>query len=411
MSIDLRAVTAEEFPTFNRAEETAFGTATPSLARQVEELSVLELDRTIAAFDGDRIVGTAASFAFDMTVPGGATLPVAGVSSVTVSATHRRRGLLRRMMRHQLDDVVGRGEPVAVLNASESGIYGRFGYGLANLYAAYRIDTRRAHFRELLPERAHPLRIVDRDQARAELPPIYDRCRRLRPGMLSQSDAWWGCVLSDNNTWKGPDNLFVVVADADERAGSGPGYALYKVDADAPPGHWTLSVWDMQAADPVVEAQLWRYLLDVDLVETVVAAPRPADCPLRWWLADPRQARTTELRDYLFVRLLDVERALAARRYPVADELVVEVTDPFRPANDGCYRIRGGPDSASCERTTTAPADLALGIEELGSVYLGGVRPSHLAAAGRIVERRPGALARADAFFGWPVAPICVTRF
>jgi predicted acetyltransferase len=173
-------------------------------------------------------------------------------------------------------------------------------------------------------------------------------------------------------------------------------------------GNWTLRVLDLEATDPVVEAQLWRFLLDIDLVRQFEAERRPLDCTLRWLFAQPRKVRISQIGDYLWVRLLDIERSLAAREYPTDDELVLGVTDPFRPENDGGYAVHG--EKSVCERTDREP-DLELDVGELGAVYLGQTRPSALAAAGRIVERTPGALARADALFAWPVAPNCVTRF
>jgi predicted acetyltransferase len=411
MPISVRPVDELEFDQWFATENAVFGEPTPRPELLAAERTVLPRDRTVAAYDGDTMVGTAGSFPFAMTLPGGSTLPVAGVTAVTVAPTHRRRGILAQMMEYQLDDVAGRDEPIAVLNASESSIYGRFGYGIAELFQTYRIDAARSAFAPAVPERSTPLRMLGKARARAELPAVYDLCRPLRPGMLDQSEAWWGCVLGDVRHWKGGGDLFVVIADADPVAGTGPGYVIYRLDTTAGTAQWKLTVFDFEAADAIVEAQLWRFLFDVDLVATVEVEARPLDCNLRWWFREPRQVKVTNVGDYLWVRLLDVERSLAARSYPVAGELVVGVSDPFRPDNDGVFALRAGPGRASCERARTAVPDVELGIDDLGAVYLGQTRLSALAAVGRVRERTPGGLARADALFRWPVAPACVTRF
>lgn len=409
MSIELRAIAEDEHPAFQLVESTGFG-ALPSGPEQLaEDRSVFEYDRTICAFDGDQMVATTTAYTFGLTVPGGETITAAGVSSVAVLATHRRQGILRRIMTKQLDDVAGRGEPVAVLNASESSIYSRFGYGLASFFQSWEIDTKRAFFRDH-HEDGFALRLVPKQDAKKDLMALYDSWRVERPGALSQSEAWWDCALSDHVDWRGGGPLFVVICEPDAGGAHRGGFATYEIDQSAHIGHWRLEVRDLVAADHAVEAHLWRYLLSVDLIGTVAAVARPLDDPLRWHLTDPRQVRTTELRDFLYVRILDVETTLASRRYPVADDLVLDVHDELRPATSGRYRITGRPDAANCERTD-ADADLVLGISELGSISLGGVTPRELARVGRIRERTPGAVERATAMFGWPLAPFCITRF
>lgn len=411
MPFEIRNVCdSAEFEAWYRAGEAMFGAPEAEGEDVALQQTLLPLDRTLAVLDGERMVGTAGAYPFDMTVPGGETLPVAGVTLVTVTSTHRRRGILRQLMSRQLDDVAARGEPIAVLNASESSIYGRFGYGIAQLYQRYELNTLKSAFARAIPERSRPLRLLNREEAAKELPSIYDACRLRRPGMLSQSEQWWSAVLARSQSWHGGGKLFVVVADADEGAGTGPGFALYRIDARDAAGRWTLTVFDMQAADHQVEAQLFRYLLDVDLVGKVVFEGRPLDCTLRWWLREPREARVVHVGDFLWVRLIDIERSLATRRYGAENDLVIDIDDPFRGEASGKYRVSGGPEDASCERTDH-PADLAMDISELGAIYLGQTRPSALAAAGRVSELTQGSLARADAFFGWPVAPDCATRF
>ncbi len=405
VTVELRPITDDELVHFHDVEARGFGDWKAAPGSVELDRPLIELDRTIAAFDGDDLVATNFSFPFEMTLPGGAAVPVSGVSGVTVAATHRRQGILRRMMHLQLDDVARRGEPMAVLNASEASIYGRFGYGLAESHQTWKIDPRRSAF--LAPVRDDlRLRLLGPDAARGDVMAIYDGWRRIVPGALSHSDRWWDCVLGPLRSWRGGGEIFVVVCEpGDDHTG---GYAIYTIDNTGP--RWTLEVRDLVTTDPDVEARLWRYVLDIDLVAMVVAAARPLDDPLRLRMVDPRQVRTTDVTDFLYIRIVDVAATLAARRYPVVDTLVLDVVDDVRPALGGRYLVAGGPDGATCERSD-APADLRLGVGELGSLVLGGVDIRHLAQVGRVVGCSASALDRAAAFFGWPVAPFCLTRF
>ncbi|MCU0267743.1 MAG: GNAT family N-acetyltransferase [Acidimicrobiales bacterium] len=407
MSIELRAIGDDEFPVWCAVCDAAFGSlVTEQFAAQ--QRSVTELDRTVAAFDADgSLVGTANDYAFDLTLPGGATLPVAGVASVGVLPTHRRRGVLRTMMAHQLEEIARRGEPLAVLNASESSIYGRFGYGLASLHQVWEIPTGRSAFIHP-PAVERRIRLVPKHLAAPVIAPIYDAFRRIRPGSLTRSDAWWACMLGDLVTWKGGGDLFVAVADGE---GDDPGgYVVYGVRQRGAIGDWTLVLHDLVALHPEVEALLWRYVLDVDLVGTVRAVARPLDDGLRHRLVDPRQIHTTAVQDYLWVRLLDIARALAARAYGTDGTLVLQVEDRFRPSVAGRYRLAVDGGDVACERTD-ADSDLACEVDAVGATYLGGVSWASLARAGRVQERTPGALRRADALFAWSPQPFCTTKF
>lgn len=414
MQIEIGGVGAEDHDEYTWVAATAFASPLTE-ERASANRAVVELDRLLAARHDGRIVGTAGAYSFDLTLPGGATVPTAGVSDVTVSATHRRRGILRRLMERQLDDVVARGEPLAVLNASESGIYGRFGYGLASLFQTVEVATAAAGFRRPVPEPARPLRLVPQAEAAVWLAPIYEAAAGGRPGTLSRTDDWWGCVLGPIHTWKGGGDLYVVVLDPDERPGGlGGGYAIYTLTPRDFPVHGLLSVRELIAVDAGSEAVLWRFLLDIDLVGEVQAPDCPIDLGLRWWLADPRQARVTRVQDYLWVRLLDVPAVLSARAYAADVSVVLDVADDVRPEVAGRYRLVTGSDGAACERLAdddATPADLSLGVEELGAVSLGGTRLRDLEAAGRVVAYSPDALGAADAAFAWPVAPHCTTRF
>lgn len=406
--VEIRPTTAEGFPEFAAAVFLAFGNAiTPP---QVEHFrGIVEYDRTLAAHEEGRVVGTAASFGWELTVPGG-TVAAGAVSAVGVRATHRRRGVLRSMMTAQLDDIAGRGEPVAVLLASESSIYGRFGYGAASCSVSWSVATDRSAF---ATPPAAPGRIVltDAAGARPRLPAVEERARHRHPGRLGRTAAVWDLELADHEYDRdGASALFVAVhEDAD---GEADGYVAYRVRDGHTQGlaDKTLLVVGHAAVDDEVAAALWRFCFDVDLVRTVTCADAPVDDPLRWRLMEPRQLRVTHLIDGLWVRILDVPAYLSARRHPVEGRLVVDVRDDDRPGCAGRWELEGGPDGATCRRTTAEP-DLALGIAELGAVSLGGVRPSTLAGAGRVTELRAGALGFADAFLSWSPAAWCGVDF
>ena len=409
MELELRAATAEEYPTYQRVVETTFGHHPTD-----EELElgkhVFEPERSILVRDGGEVVATAGAYTFDLTLPGGAAVPVAGVSYVGVLATHRRRGILRRMMDHQLDDVAARGETIAVLTASESGIYGRFGYGLAAQSAWSEVDARHAGL-------AHPpaghgrVRYLQEEEAAKVLPAVYEQARLRHPGHVSRHDGWWTMWLSDPEVWRdGLSKRFYVVHESSQ--GEPDGFLAYRVKEEWPDGvpHLELHARDLEATNDEAEAALLQFCLQVDLVGKVLLDNRPIDDPLRWRLAEPRRMRVRKSGDFLWLRVLDVAAALAARRYGSDDRITIELADRFRPANDGRWTVEGGADGADAARSDREP-DLAMESADLGAIFLGGVRPSTLARAGRIVERTPGALRRADAFFSSMPAPWCSTEF
>lgn len=392
-----RAVGDDEYPAFVAATETAFGTDVH--AEDVALWRALtELERTIAVFDGDEIVATGAAQPLAVTVPGGDAVPMAGVTAIGVLPTHRRRGLLTGMMRWLLDDAHARGEPLAGLWASESVIYGRYGFGGATAGLRLTIDTRRADFATTVGVRGRT-RMVPEGRFLEVLPPIYDRARPRTAGMLSRSPARWDWAVHDPDHLRdGASRRFAVTFE--DR-----GYALYRIkeDEDAAGAAFELRVEELVAADDEALAGLWRYLLDVDLVVRVYADRRPVDDPLRLLLADPRQA-VTRVVDNLWLRILDVPAALAARHYTTPGSLVLAVDDPFGPWAAGRFLLETGDGRARCTPTTRSP-DLSLGAADLGAIYLGGTRPSTLARAGRVTAHTTGALILADALFQATPAP------
>ena len=393
----------------------------PLLAAFGEEMSdteyddwrrTAEPDRFIAAFDGPASVGAAGAYTFRLTVPGG-EVAAAGVTAVGVEPGHRRQGILRTLMRQQLDDVRARGEPVAVLWASEAAIYQRFGYGLATLNGSLEVERARTEW--LRPaEPVGRLRLVDADEALATFPGVYERVRAVTPGALSRTEEWWRwATLHDAEYMRrgaGPKYRYLCEVD-----GSPEGYAIYRVKGDwderGPKGE--LMVVEAMATSPAVERAVWSFLFGVDLVRTITLRRVAVPPPLALALADPR-AIGLRVVDGLWLRLVDLQAALAARRYGGPGELVVEVTDEFCSWNAGRWRIAAfgepGAAVATVERTD-GPADIATDTADLAAAYLGAFRLSDLARAGRAEELVPGALRRADAMLAWDRAPHCGTMF
>ena len=356
----------------------------------------LPLERMHAAFDGDRVIGGAGALPFELTVPGG-QVRCGGVTVVGVQPTDRRRGVLTKMMRVQLDDIRGRGEPLAALWASEEAIYRRFGYGLASLGCEMALPRGYQSLR-LPPDPAASVRLISLDEAREIVPPIYDLVRLRTPGMFARTADWWETrVLHDPPDQRedgAAKNVAVLALD-----GQPVGYALYRVKSKWAGGQNVGSVTVVEAMATTAELELWRFLLGLDWIETYRASHLPPDHPLLHGLTFPRRMQL-RLGDQLWLRLVDVGAALSARSYATEDALVLELADEFLPQNAGRWRIAGG----AAERTDDEP-DLALEVQELASLYLGGFGASELVRAGLVRELHEGAAARADALFATPRKP------
>jgi predicted acetyltransferase len=362
----------------------------------------LPVERMHAAREGGQIVGGAGAFPFELTVPGG-TVATAGVTVVGTYPTHRRRGVLRAMMRAQLDDVHERGEPVALLWASEETIYGRFGYGMASLCGEMSLPTGYAAYAEPF-EREGVVRIVEQDEALRLFPRIWDSVRRGIPGMLARSRNWWEYrILFPSPAAGAGPKRFVVL----ERDGRAEGYAIYrhkpKFEQGVPDSE--LEVVEAVALDGRPTAEIWRYLLDIDWAARVTARLLPLDHALFQLLATPRRMQF-RVGDALWARLVDVGEALSARTYATDGAVVFEVVDAFCPWNEGRWRLADGR-----ARRSSAAAHLRCDVTALGAVYLGGFTFTELVRGGRVEELRRGAAARADAIFGRTRAPWCPEIF
>jgi predicted acetyltransferase len=405
MGLDLRTVRDEEIDDFLRGVTTGFGMTSPAEDDEYP-VHLLPAERCLTVRDDETIVAIAGAIPFRPIVPGGAQVAVAGVSTLTVHPTHRRRGLLRRMMDEPLDDIARRHEPLAALTASEASIYERFGYGTATFTTRWELASEYATARTPTHS-AGAVRRVEGDAAAAAAHAVYEQVATARVGELERPVDWWPPLFTP-----GPRGARFFTAVHDGTDGRPDAFARSALDPDWPDGipNSTLRVLELQATDADAEAALWTYLFGIDLVGTVVAGDRPVDDPLRWRLPDARRLRVRQLRDHLWVRVVDVAEALAARTYGADDALVVELVDDFRPANGGRWLIEGGPSGAACARTDREP-DLALGAPELGAIYLGGVPVSTLAAAGRVRELTSDAAPRADRFFVAHPSPWCTTHF
>ncbi len=402
MSLEYRAPTADELANVLRTIHSAFGEEMKDdeLERQ---RSVMPLDRVLAAWDDGRPVGAAASWPFELTVPGG-TVPAAGVTWVGVLPSHRRRGILTELMRLQLDDVHERGEPLAILWASEAPIYGRFGYGIAAPEISMNAERGFFSLRED-PGPRGSVRLVTADEAAGLFPPLHDSVRADRPGFVHRTDQWWRTfVLADPEDWRdGAGPKFYALLELD---GSPAGYALYRLKSDwgegSPRGE--LRVIEAIATSPDATAELWRYLFGIDLVARVKAYRLDPSWSLFLMVEDSRRLHLT-VAEGIWLRIVDLEAALAARSFAVAEEAVLEVTDERFPRNAGRWTV--GPEPVR----TDADADVAVDIADLASAYLGAFTFERLAAAGRVRELRPGGLARATALFGTPIPPWCPEGF
>ena len=397
--ITVRSIEASELDDFLQVVERAFhGRWVPEDAEP--DRLIAEPDRWFVALDGDEIVGTAGACTTELTVPGG-SMSAPGVTAVGVLPSHRRRGINTRLMGAILDQAAERGEALAYLWASETAIYGRFGYGMASLCTEIEMAADRSAF---VPgvRIGGRVRVLPRDRALPLMRPVYDAVAPTRPGMITLDDRWWTSLWQERTRDEDQPRFFAVHEDDD---GTIDGYAVYTVKHEwrhsVPTNE--LRVRDLIATNPDATAALWRFVFDVDLVATVTAEDRPVDEELLWLVAEPRRLHAMVI-DGLFLRVLDVERALGGRRYSGDGRLVLEIDDGFRPATSGRYELVVDDGEGTCRRTEAEP-DLACSVTTLGAAYFGGSSFRQLARGHQVREHTPAALARADAMFAWDPSP------
>ena len=419
---------AQAAPYFAVMDEAFNNNENPAEAVQ-RELVTFEFDRSAAAFDGDQIVGTSGAYTFALSVPGG-TAATSGISNVAVLPAYRRRGIMSAMIGGLLDDAAARGEALAALFASESGIYQRFGFGCAAQSMRCTIQRGEGALIGLTaPGLPGPVRIrvTAPGSVVGEMAAVYAAAAAARPGVPARDDRWWRNRIDDPPAQRGGSSpLRCVIA---EDANGPRGYGLYSTvpnwGTDGLAAN-ELNVRELIAADPVAARALWADLLSRDLVSQVRTGSRPVDDALLLLLADRRRARAV-VSDNLWIRLVDVAEALEQRSYACGVDVVIDVADEVRPGNAGRWRLTasgvggaggaGGSGGAGgavgavrCERTGDA-ADVAVTAAALGAAYLGGTRLGALAAAGQVTELRPGALAELSAAMAWDPAPWCPMTF
>ncbi|MFE6198265.1 GNAT family N-acetyltransferase [Streptomyces sp. NPDC057838] len=411
--IDVRPITEAEFEDWLRAVNTGF-LRVPALSEEEIEgrRERFVAGRYLGAFDDGRCVATFRSFGQRLTAVGGARVAADAVSGVTVHPTHRRRGLLSRMMARDLAAAKDRGDVVATLIAAEYPIYGRYGFGQATSTAEWTVDVPRAGLdaRWAGPADGGRIDLVDGAEVRKLGPELHEWLCRVQPGAIDRDELWWkwntGAVRVDPS-WKDPFHAVY-------RSASGEVEGMVAYDAD---DNWgdakqplnTASVRWLTGVTPAAERALWEYLCSVDWVVKVKSGWRAPDDLLPHLLPDPRAAAITSLADWLWVRILDVERALQARTYEGEGTLVLEVAG-VDGLTGGRYRLEASPDGAVCA-STTASADLTLGVGELGALWLGDASAVRLAALGRVREERAGAARKADALLRTSRRPWCPDLF
>ncbi len=398
MDTEIRPITHQEYNAWIKAKTLGFGAA---VSEEHMRRMPFEPERSLAAFHGGKIVGTAYIHRFEMRVPGD-WLPLAGVAGVTVQPTHRRRGILTRMMKAQLRDIYELGEPLAGLYASESIIYGRYGFGMATFHQRWSLARHHSGM-EFPHDCGGEVELVEASQARDLFPGVYERARPLRPGMIRRDSIRWDLKLNDpESDRRGSSPYFHAVYRSGGRI---DGYFLYRLNHST----HTLTVHELISTTDEAESVLWQYCFGVDLMTSTEALLRPVDDPLLWKLADPRHLKRSSSDD-LWVRLVNLPMALSGRSYAGEGRLVVEVTDSYCPWNQGRFELLATPGKAEC-RSTAAAADLALSVADLGAVYLGGVSFRTLWHAGRVKADDSNTIQRADALFATKFQPWCTVDF
>jgi predicted acetyltransferase len=406
MSVEVRPIRADELDAYTAQLIRVFQGSRPTPLQLEWSARNVELDRATAAFDQGQMVASAGVYSLPMTLPGGTVAGCAGVTRVSVLPTHRRQGYLRALMRHQLDDIHARGEPIAALYASEAPIYGRFGYGPATWHANVGLKRARSALRSTAP--VCRLRFVEPDEAIRVATAVHDALAPQRPGAVHRPGLYWeNRFLDTPERRSGGSELNHVVAEGEAGVEGFVSYRLHRRFVRSE--HGTVRVGDLLATTAAAYTELWRFATSVDLMDRVEAHDRPADEPFRMALVDARALRVS-LEDGIWVRLVDVAQALAARRYSAPGRLVLRVHDPFCPWNEGAFEIEAGADGAAACRPTAAAADLEIDVDDLGACYLGGNRFAALAAAGRVTGGA-GAVVHADAMFRSAETPWCPTHF
>ena len=413
MTIELRPVTDDNFSEWRKTVRHGFGEHVhpDDIVRLRNER--VELDRLVAAVDtqSNRIIGTGGADSYWLTVPGGELVPMAGVAYMTTSVTHRRQGAFSNMMTYIHDVARERGDVISGLWASQSHLYGRFDYGLSINSYDWEIDPSFGEFSHFPAANANNADIkvsfIDADEADVVLPGIYERMHRQTTGSVNRTSGRWRYQLFDEERVRqGASPLFFAVC---EEAGEQTGYVSYRMRRQGDSDMGTLEVVEQVSATEVAHAAIWRFLLDFDLVGNITAINRPSDDSLWWMLSDPRRLRRKS-HDALWVRLLDIPKALEARTYNSDGILKIGLVSDVQPESVGTYVIEIDDSRGSVKKTTDKP-DVVMTPADLSALYLGGISSGPLFEAGRINEITTGSLAKLTGMFNTDSAPWCAHYF
>lgn len=391
------------FAPWHQSLARAFHDTLPSDERIDQAQRSVRGDRHVGVWDPASAdpavpVGTSEGWIADLTVPGNTAVPAWAISAVSVTQTHRRRGIARALLEAELRTAIALDVPVAMLTVSEATIYGRFGFGPSALARDLTIDTRRVRW--TAPQPPGRVQYVSGDQIHDDGHAIVERVRLASPGQIHYpaSGILWerqlGLGVAEDNAKK---LRFVRYDDTD---GVPQGFAIYTVregESDFTQGEATVNA--LVAATSDAYAALWRFILELDLVSKVTAHLRPVDEPLRWMIDDFRAVHVDEV-DHLWTRILDVRRALEARTYAAPGRLVMAVRDDLDFA-DGTWAIEVDDSGAANVVPVDEPADATVSVNALAVLHLGGVPAHNLVAAGSL----QGDATRIDAMFRSPVAP------
>ena len=403
MAFTTRPITEDEILHFRERISQGFGEDLGEKERDNERFNaMLPLDRTVAVFEGDQIVGTLGAFALEVIVPGGVSVPMSGTTIVTVQPTHRREGRLNSMMRYHLDDAAARGEALVGLWSSETPIYGRYGFGRATSRDVAEASNDALRITRSVEGR---VRYLEPDEANRVVPAIFDEVRQSKPGMLSRSEEWWKHrIFYDPERWReGSSAKRFVVFEADGRA---EGYAIYTQKPDwedfLPNGQ--VRVKEVMTTTERAHSGLWNFIANIDLHPRVRAWNVPTDDPLWWKLADPRRVQRKRT-DALWLRIMDVPAALEARTYETDGSIRIGVDDPFRPENSDVYELSASDGVGKCV-AVEEDADVSLGIDSLGALYLGGNSALSMAEAG-LIDGDEDRIALLHRIFHTDIEPWC----
>ena len=435
--LDLRLIGADDTDArrhWHRATARGFHEAAPDAG---------ELDRRLANTAGDRVtavldataadpltpVATVRSWPMGLSVPGGGTMPAWAISSVTVSPTHRRRGLARALLTAELRTAHRLGLPLAMLTVSEATIYARYGFGPAAYQASIAITTGDARRAPTVTAGAGRLHFVTPESLRRDGPAIFEAARKRGAGDVDRRDSLWDRILGlttpataepTTSAAPVPPTMGTPTRQTvrfDDPTGRPQGFAVYSValEGEAYPGR--LDLVDLVAATDAAYTALWRFLLDLDLIGEVSAPLRNIAEPLAWQLENPRAVRASDERDHLWLRLLDVPAALERRRYAAPGVFRLDVSDDLGIAG-GEFLLTVGSDGAGSahplaagEAAPVAAAHLTLSVADLAALYLGGPSAVVLSRAGRVTEQTADAAARLDAAFRTGTPPHLSTWF